>query len=675
MAEQERTAYEDHGFIVYSNSSVGFLCFGPAETWILSISQEKEFPQSFSRSESQSKLGEGIIMLGIRQKLSLGFGGLLVIILIIGFQSIMLLTELGDSIDVILRENYRSVIACQDMKEALERIDSGILFVLLGYEQKGSELISQNTKAFRAALQVELHNITLPGEGAKADRIQQLFEQYATALEDARNSSLGQILRRETYFSRLFPLFEQIKATADEILHMNQQNMRDANERAREAAASARKRMALLLMIGVSVAAGFILLVGKWILRPIARLTASANEIKAGNLDLVVKADSKDEIGTLSEAFNAMAAGLRQFRRTNQARLHRIQRSTEEAFRFLPDGVAVVDVDGNIEVSSAIALDAFNLRPNEKIFSLPFLGVIDLFHQALRTGRVAEPANGQSYMQRFVQGEERYFRPRAIPILDAERNPTGVIVIISDVTQERYQDELKRGAISIVAHQLRTPLTSVRMALHLLLEEKVGSITEKQAELLVAAREDSDRLYSVLEQLLNISRIESGKAQIDSRPISPRHLVFESLEPFRRTAQDKGISLEVNLPDDLPEVVADSGLIAQVFANLISNALKYTNPGGKVAVSAQANDDFIAFSVSDTGIGIPKQYLQRILEQFFRVPGQAGDPGVGLGLSIVQQIVGAHGGTVNVESAEGAGSSFSFSLKRAAPSEGPKGGA
>jgi NtrC-family two-component system sensor histidine kinase KinB len=241
-----------------------------------------------------------------------------------------------------------------------------------------------------------------------------------------------------------------------------------------------------------------------------------------------------------------------------------------------------------------------------------------------------------------------------------------VILILSDVTQERHQDELKRGVVSIVAHQLRTPLTSVRMALHLLLEEKIGALNEKQAELVVAAREDSDRLHSVLEQLLNISRIESGRAQINCRPISSHELVFESIEPFRRTAQDNGISLEINLPNDLPEVLADSGLIAQVFANLVSNALKYTNPGGNVTVSAKSDDSFVIFSVSDTGIGIPKQYLESILEQFFRVPGQGGDAGTGLGLSIVQQIIGAHGGTVSVESTEGAGSIFSFGLKKAA---------
>jgi two-component system, NtrC family, sensor histidine kinase KinB len=268
-------------------------------------------------------------------------------------------------------------------------------------------------------------------------------------------------------------------------------------------------------------------------------------------------------------------------------------------------------------------------------------------------------------IQRFVRGEERYFRPKAVPILDEHNQPTGVIVILSDATQERQQNELKRSVIATVAHELRTPLTSVRMAVHLLLEEKVGPLTEKQAELLVAAREDSERLHSILEKLLTISRIESGKARLDSKVVSSHQLVFESADPFRRTAQDRGITLDLSLSDDLPDVIADSRLIAQVFANLLSNALKYTNPGGTVSVSAQAADDAVLFSVSDTGKGIPIQYLQKILEQFFRVPGQEANSGAGLGLSIVQEIVTAHGGTVDVESAEGAGSTFSFWLKRA----------
>ena len=207
-------------------------------------------------------------MLGLRQKLSLGFGGLLVIILIIGIQSIIQLTKLGESIDVILRENYRSVIACQQMKEALERMDSGILFELLGYTQKGDELIRKNELVFEMALQVELNNITLPGEGEKANHLRNLFGQYRTVLKRVEDSKASIDARRNAYFTDLFPLFLQIKDTAGEILRMNQQNMSDANDLARNSAASARKQMYILLFAGTILAIGFIFFTGRWILRP-----------------------------------------------------------------------------------------------------------------------------------------------------------------------------------------------------------------------------------------------------------------------------------------------------------------------------------------------------------------------------------------------------------------------
>jgi NtrC-family two-component system sensor histidine kinase KinB len=206
-------------------------------------------------------------MIRLRQKLSLGFGGLLLIILIIGIQSIIHLTKLGESIDVILRENYRSVIACQQMKEALERMDSGILFELLGYTEKGSELIRKNELVFEMALGVELNNITLPGEGERASHLQDLFGQYKTTLKRVEDSKAPMTVRRNTYFTDLFPLFQQIKDTTSEILRMNQQNMSHANDLARGRAAAAGKQMYILLFAGSIVAIGFIVLTGRWILR------------------------------------------------------------------------------------------------------------------------------------------------------------------------------------------------------------------------------------------------------------------------------------------------------------------------------------------------------------------------------------------------------------------------
>jgi len=203
------------------------------------------------------------------------------------------------------------------------------------------------------------------------------------------------------------------------------------------------------------------------------------------------------------------------------------------------------------------------------------------------------------------------------------------------------------------------------MAIHLLLEEKIGSLTPKQTELLVAAREDSDRLHSILNNLLDISRIESGKVQMNFRKVSPHSMVFEALEPFQMDFKDRNVTLGMELQDDLPEVWADTARMNHVLANLLSNALRYTPPGGKVTVLGKADEERVQFSVSDSGKGIPSQYLARIFEQFFRVPDQGAETGAGLGLAIVKEIVEAHGGTVKVESRLGEGSTFTFTLKRA----------
>ena len=604
-------------------------------------------------------------MLGIRQKLSWGFGGLLLIIVVIGVESITLLTELGHSIDVILRENYRSVIACQQMKESIERIDSGTLFTLLGDTEQGRDLIASNQPVFEEALHAELGNITLPGEQEKALHVKTLFALFKDTLREVEDSTLSLDSRRQTYFTRLFPLFQQIKATADDILHLNQQNMIDSNARARTTAGEAKHRMVILLLCGAVVAILFVLFTGRWILRPINRLIRSMEEIRRGNLDLVVRSDSHDEIGSLSEAFNEMASSLRELRRSDRTRMACIQRSTQQVFNSLPDAVAVVDVNGCVEVSTEAAAEIFGLKPDVGIRGLSFKWMADLFDEALETGRTVEIPGTTPAVQLFIRGDEHFFRPEAVPILDGAKDLTGVILILKDVTQQMQQDELKRGVISTVSHQLRTPLTSLRMAVYLLLEERAGPLTPKQVELLVAARDESDRLHSTLSDLLDLSRIESGRMRMDFRPEAPRAIAIEQVEAFRSAAKDNGITLSVDIPDNLPEVLVDPARIGHVVANLLSNALKYTSPGGRISLSAERFGEMVLFSVSDTGAGIPARYLDRVFEQFFRVPGQVATAGEGLGLTIAKEIVEAHGGTIDITSEEGKGSVFTFGLRQA----------
>ena len=602
-------------------------------------------------------------MVGLRQKLSLGFGGLLLIILIIGGQSIFQFRELGQSIDVILRENYQSVVACQQMKEAIERMDSGILFVLLGYDEEGGKLIRTNEERFEKALEVELGNITVPGEGEKATALKGLFARYREALDSMLAKSPSGELSRNRYFRELLPLFLQTKETADEILRMNQDNMHDANERARRQATFARQRMYLLLSFGFLIAVAFIFFTGRWILRPINRLIRSAEEIRGGNLDLVVQTDSRDEIGRLSEAFNDMTASLREFRRSDQTKLIRTQQATQETLESLSEAVAILDLEGKVEISTEAARKLFGIQAGTRLRDLPYGELSELFQNVV-AGVPDRLGKRQKVLQQFVQGRERYFSFDAAPIRNRDGELTGVVLILKDVTEPHRLEEMKSNLVSTVSHQLRTPLTSIRMAIHLLLEEKVGPLTEKQAELLLTARDESDALHGILANLLDISRMESGRLQMDFQDVSPATLVTEAVAPFRRAAQDGGVEMETKLPGDLPTVCADAGQIGHVFANLLSNALRYTTPGGRITVSAEADERMVHFSVSDTGSGIPHQFLQRIFEHFFRVPEQKSETGAGLGLAIAKQIVEAHGGHINVESQEGKGTIFSFTLRR-----------
>jgi signal transduction histidine kinase len=595
----------------------------------------------------------------------LGFGGLLLIILIIGIQGITYLTGLGESIDVILRENYRSVVACQQMKEALEGIDSGVLVGLLGDRQRGNGLIRANSEAFDKALATESDNITLPGEGRKVARIRELYRQYKREIETIHDPGASLAMRRETYFSKVLSLFRQIKDTADEILRMNQHNMNEANDAARHKAASARRQMYLLLVFGAMVAAGFFFLTSRWILHPINRLIASADEIGRGNLDLVVRSDSKDEIGHLSEAFNTMAANLRESRRSDHAKLIRVQRATQRAFDSLPDSIALLDLEGRVETATELAREVFGLKPNTTIDGLKFPVLKDAWRQAIKNAPVTAPENRKTVIQQFIKGEERFFRPEAVPILDPEGLPTGIVLVLKDVTQMWQQDEMKRGIVSVVSHQLKSPLTSIRMAIHILLEERVGPLTEKQVELLLAAREDSDRLHSILGSLLDISRIESGRMIMNFEAKNPNELALEAVDLFTLMAHDKGVFIETYLPGDPPEVWADATQIAHVFSNLLSNALRYTDPGGKITISAVVEEKRVKFEITDTGRGIPPEYLSSVFEQFFRVPKQEKETGTGLGLAIVKQITGAHGGTASASSMEGKGSVFTFTLLRA----------
>ncbi len=261
---------------------------------------------------------------------------------------------------------------------------------------------------------------------------------------------------------------------------------------------------------------------------------------------------------------------------------------------------------------------------------------------------------------------------------DKDGKVVGFIEIVEDLTERkqvealRESDRMKSEFISIVGHELRTPLTSMKNAVDIILTEKAGAINENQKRFLSMAHRNINRLSGIINELLDISKIESGTLKIDLKPLDLGVPLDMSIVSLKSTAREKSISIHKEIPSDLPQAYGDSDKLEQIFINLLGNALKFIPEGGHIYVSAKNNGldrDLIEVSVADTGIGISPDELEKIFDRFHQVEESLTREiqGTGLGLSIVKGLVEAHGGKIWVESENGKGSTFTFNLPAYSP--------
>jgi two-component system, NtrC family, sensor histidine kinase KinB len=609
-------------------------------------------------------------MKNLRAKLWLGFGGILVILAVVSMLGIAVTTLYSRAIDRVLYENYRSVKYGQKMLEALDRLTSDAQALAYAHSPNDAALAKREADAqllFKENLQHEMENITLPGEKAWADEIAKRWDRYVQQLDLALADGISEAERQARY-EALVTRQNELKPAAQHIIDMNLDNMVSVDGQAKNWAQRSKTALYLLLAAGLLLSFLLMALAGRWILKPLQILTRSVREVEAGNLNLVVPVKSKDEVGQLAEAFNSMAAKLRAFRETDQARLLRTQQTTQLAIDSLPDVVAVINPDGVIELANGAAARLFNLKPQSSVTALNMQWLAELFRTVRDQQRVYELQGYQNAMQVFDNGTEKFFLPQGVPIKDPLGKLVGVTLVLIDVTRLRQIDEVKSSLVSTVSHELRTPLTSIRLANHLLLSDHIGTLTPKQTEVVVESRDNADRLQRIIENLLDMSRIEAGHSALEVDWLGPHELATEAVDQVYSAASGKGIELKVNVPVELPRVRADRARVNHVLLNLLNNAIRYTPPGGRVSVAARPVDKFVEFSVEDTGRGIPREYQSRVFERFFRVPGQS-EGGVGLGLAIAREIIQAHGGTIQVESKEGQGSRFWFTLPQEAAAQ------
>ncbi|MGE6762657.1 ATP-binding protein [Corallococcus interemptor] len=603
----------------------------------------------------------------LRSRLLLAQAPLVLALLLLGATAVVTLARVGRSGQQVLEDNYRSVLATQRITEQLERMDSAALFIIAGERERGLTQQAAQRPPLETELGVQQGNITEPGEAEATQRLRTAWSKYREAF-DAFLQERDVEAARTRYFASLSPAFQEAKAAASSVLALNQDAMVRKNDRLRQQSERVNTLMVLAVVAALGVGLFFTTSLVQRALRPVSVLSQAVRRLGQGDVEARAVVEGRDEIASLARDFNTMAERLGQYRKSSLGELLQAQAVSQAAIDSLPDPVLVLGAEGGLLNVNAAAEQALRLRLDEGGDALGRVEpevreVLERVRAHVVGGRGAYQPRGYEEAVRVDASPEgvRWLLPRGSPVHGETGDVVGATLILQDVTRLRRFDELKNDLVATVAHEFRTPLTSLRMAIHLVAEGVVGQVTEKQADLLFAAREDCERLQGIVDDLLDLSRIQSGQLQLDVREVRTEELVEQALSAQRALAEDRGVRLSQSLSPDVETVRVDPDRLQLVLGNLVGNGVKHTPQGGEVSVHVSREGTHVRFEVRDTGEGIPAPEQARIFEKFYRAPG-APAGGAGLGLSIARDIVQAHGGELGVVSTPGQGSTFWFTL-------------
>jgi two-component system, OmpR family, phosphate regulon sensor histidine kinase PhoR len=395
--------------------------------------------------------------------------------------------------------------------------------------------------------------------------------------------------------------------------------------------------------------------------RALAQTTEAARRLADGDFsrNLAEWAAENSELFDLEQSINATAVHLRE----RVAELGVEKARLEAILCNMDDGVLLVDGKKRIMLVNPAAESMFGIAGAEAV-GKDHLEVTHHFHLDELLGKVLATSQPQVLEIKRAKPGEQILEARMAPAGGAGE-PQGVLLVIRDVTRSRKLEQMRTEFVSNVTHELRTPLTAIRGFAETLLE---GALDDPDAahHFVEIIKRESDHLGHLIEDLLDLSRIESGKLKVRKEPVDLATLAAETVGRLAEKAQGLGVQLNLAFPEGLPVISGDPARLAQVLINLVDNGLKYTPAGGSVTVSAEEAGPFLKVTVRDTGVGIPKADLPRIFERFYRVDKarSRATGGTGLGLSIVKHIVDAHGGSISCVSDVGQGAVFTFTLPK-----------
>ena len=579
----------------------------------------------------------------LKNKILLGYGLSLALIIAVGSWGITNLRRLGKASEAILKENYNSILAAENTIEALERQDSAILLFLLENRDRGSQQFQNNQIEFLKWLGRAEGNITISGEAEIINSIEDAYQDYLRAFSTLQQQNNP---TTEEYYETIVPIFEQIYDRSTRLRNVNQSAMEAASANAQQISSQAIWSMAIAGATAAGIGLGFSLLLTRRIVRPLTEMTTATEKIASGDYDIALQVKSKDELGMLAREITTMSQKLKAFRDLNVGKVIVEKQRSDAIVQSIADGIIVVDSELKIIAINPIAANIANVT-SMLATNNHFLDVFSdraLYEHLKHTAQTGKSPQLEDDIL-AVERDKRiqYYKFAITPVVTEAEKVVGAILLLQDVTKLKELDNLKSEFVATASHELRTPLTGMAMSLNLLAEIAEDKLSESESELLDTAVEDVERLRGLVNDLLDLSKIESGKLELDFVDVGVNFLLDKAVSALNIQAEQNQVTLSKQpLSEDI-KIKADANKIIWVLTNLIANALRYSDPGGEIKIGATSRNSWVEIYVADRGAGIPIEYQGKIFDKFVQVETEKDVGGSGLGLAICKEMVQAHG--------------------------------
>ena len=568
----------------------------------------------------------------IKNKLRAGFGFLFLLALVCSALSIYYLNRLSADSSVILKDNHETIVYMRNI---------GVVI-----DENTGELNPTQINTIETNLVKQEHNITEPGEQQATDSLRSKYEQLKLlANNPVKQASLRAEMRRFIF----------------RIMKLNMDAEEHKNAVAKATAANATLLVAIIASFLFVVAFTFIINFPGYVADPIKELTERIKEISKRNYHQQLDFKSNDEFGELAQAFNTMTFKLDEYEHSNLASIMFEKKRIETIINSMHDAIIGLDERSLIIFVNEVACSLIGV-PADKLTG-KYAPDIALENDLLRNLLV----NDQHKMKIYADNRESYFSKEILAVTSEDRI-IGKVIILKNITEFQQLDEAKTNFIATISHELKTPISSIKMSLKLLEDERIGQVNTEQRQLLGNIDDDTRRLLQITGELLDMAQVETGKLNLNFGSTHPQNIVDYAVKAVKFTAEQKQVTISVSYEENLPDVRADLDKTTWVLINLLSNAIKYSHERSTVdLVVKRAKGNDVEFSVTDHGQGIEAKYLPRIFERYFKVPGSKVDQtGTGLGLAIAKDFIEAQSGKISVESDLGGGSRFYFTLKKVA---------